>query len=290
MKKIAYYPGCSLHSTGLEYDMSTRKVCEVLGVELVEIKDWVCCGSSPAHQSDELMSIALPAKNMAIAGKDPDIKEICAPCASCYSRLKAAQLRLTDDKMRAKIEEIMEEKYPDDLEVLHMLDLVVNIGTDAIEQKVVKPLNGLKVACYYGCLMTRPPKVTGKGNFENPLEMEEVMTALGAEPIDWNMKTFCCGASFALTETDVVLELTKKVLDDALIAGAEVIAVGCPLCHANLDGRQEQINEKFATNFNVPIFYFTELMGLAMGVEAKDLGVLKHLTETEDFLKERALI
>ena len=290
MKKIAYYPGCSLHSTGLEYDMSTRKVCEVLGVELVEIKDWVCCGSSPAHQSDELMSIELPAKNMAIAGKDPDIKEICAPCASCYSRLKAAQLRLTDDKMRAKVEDVIEEKYPDDLEVLHMLDLVVNIGTEVVEQKVVKPLNGLKVACYYGCLMTWPPKVTGKGNFENPLEMEEVMEALGASPIDWNMKTFCCGASFALTETDVVLELTKKILDDALIAGADVIAVGCPLCHANLDGRQDQINEKFASNFNIPIFYFIELMGLAMGAQAEELGVFKHITETKDFLKERALI
>ena len=290
MKKIGYYPGCSLHSTGLEYDMSTRKVCEKLGVALAEIKDWVCCGSSPAHQSDELMSIALPAKNMAIAGKDSEIKEICAPCASCYSRLKAAQLRMTDDKMRAKVEEVIEEKYPDDLEILHVLDLIMNIGAEAVEQKVVKPLNGLKVACYYGCLMTRPPKVTGKGNFENPLEMEEVMEAIGSEPIDWNLKTFCCGASFALTETDVVLELTKKILDDALIAGADVIAVGCPLCHANLDGRQEQINEKFGTNFNVPIFYFTELMGLAMGVPAKEMGTLKHITETKDFLEERALI
>ena len=270
--------------------MSTRKVCEKLGVALAEIKDWVCCGSSPAHQSDELMSIALPAKNMAIAGKDSEIKKICAPCASCYSRLKAAQLRMTDDKMRAKVEDVIEEKYPDDLEILHVLDLIMNIGAEAVEQKVVKPLNGLKVACYYGCLMTRPPKVTGKGNFENPLEMEEVMEAIGSEPIDWNLKTFCCGASFALTETDVVLELTKKILDDALIAGADVIAVGCPLCHANLDGRQEQINEKFGTNFNVPIFYFTELMGLAMGVPAKEMGTLKHITETKDFLEERALI
>jgi heterodisulfide reductase subunit B len=291
MKKIGYYPGCSLHSTGLEYDLSTRKVCEILGVELAEIKDWVCCGSSPAHQSDELMSIALPAKNLAIAAEDSSIEQICAPCASCYSRLKAAQLKLADEKVRSQIENVIETKVPDGIEVLHVLDLIADtIGAEAVEQKVVKPLTGLKVACYYGCLMTRPPKVTGKGNFENPLEMEEVMTALGAEPIDWNLKTFCCGASFALTETDVVLELTKKLLDDALIAGADVIAVGCPLCHANLDGRQDQINEKFATNFNVPIFYFTELMGLAMGVPAKDMGTLKHLTETEDFLKERALL
>ncbi len=290
MKKIGYYPGCSLHSTGFEYDLSTKKVCEILDVELVEVKDWVCCGSSPAHHSNELMSLALPAKNMAIAGKNPEIKEICAPCASCYSRLKDTQLRLTDEKTLRQVEEVIEEKYPDDLEILHVLDLIVNIGSEAVEQKVVKPLSGLKVACYYGCLMTRPPKITGKDNFENPLEMEEVMEALGAEPIDWNLKTFCCGASFALNETDIVLELTKKLLDDALIAGADVIAVGCPLCHANLDGRQEEINGKFSTNFNVPIFYFTELMGLAMGVPASEMGTLKHLTETEDFLKERALL
>ncbi len=148
------------------------------------------------------------------------------------------------------------------------------------------PLGYLDRPLSYGAGLV---KITDKQQFENPQDMDNVMEALGAEPVDWNLKTFCCGASFALTETDVVLELTKKILDDALIAGADVIAVGCPLCHANLDGRQEEINEKFATNFNVPIFYFTELMGLAMGVEAEDLGVFKHITETKDFLKERAL-
>jgi heterodisulfide reductase subunit B len=138
--------------------------------------------------------------------------------------------------------------------------------------------------------MTRPPKVTGKKHFENPTEMESLIDALGANPIDWNMKTFCCGASFALTQTDVALELTNKILTDAVSAGAQVISVGCPLCHANLDGRQKQINEKFKTNFDIPIFYFTELMGLALGIQAKDLGIFRHITEVEDFLKERALV
>jgi heterodisulfide reductase subunit B len=138
--------------------------------------------------------------------------------------------------------------------------------------------------------MTRPPKITGKDLFENPTDMETLMEALGAEPLDWNMKTFCCGASFALTQTHVVIELTKKILADAESVGADVIAVGCPLCHANLDGRQQQINEKFNTGFKIPILYFTELMGLAMGIKPKDLGLFKHLTEVDDFLKERALI
>ncbi len=159
-----------------------------------------------------------------------------------------------------------------------------------MKENIVKNLGGIRVACYYGCLMTRPPKVTGKQQFENPTDMESVMEALGAEPIDWNMKTFCCGASFALTQTDVVLELTRKILADADSAGAQAISVGCPLCHANLDGRQHQINEKFQTNFNIPIFYFTELMGLALGIEAQDLGIFRHLTDAEHFLKERALL
>ena len=289
--KIAYYPGCSLHSTGVEYDVSTRKVCKALAIELVEVEDWICCGASPAHQCDELMSVALPAKNLALAAQTDNLKEVCAPCASCYSRLKFTQEKLKDEKLKKDVEEIIGSECPEDVSVLHILDLIVEkVGINAIEDKVVKPLSGLKVACYYGCLMTRPPKVTGRQQFENPTDMESVMEALGAEAIDWNMKTFCCGASFALTQTDVVLKLTRKILADAVSAGAQAISVGCPLCHANLDGRQSQINEKFDTNFKIPIFYFTELMGLALGIEAKDLGIFRHLTEVEDFLKERALV
>jgi heterodisulfide reductase subunit B len=289
--KIAYYPGCSLHSTGIEYDISTRKVCGAMGIELLEIKDWICCGASPAHQCDELMSVALPAKNLSLAAQTDNLKEVCAPCASCYSRLKFAQQSLRDENLKKDVEEIIGSKYPETIEVLHILDVIVKkAGIDAVEEKVIKRLNGVKVACYYGCLITRPPKITARQNFENPTDMESVMEALGAEAIDWNMKTFCCGASFALTQTVVVLELTRKILADADSAGAQVISVGCPLCHANLDGRQQQINEKFNTNFKIPIFYFTELIGLALGIKAKDLGIFKHLTEVKDFLKERQLI
>ena len=289
--KIAYYPGCSLHSTGIEYDISLRKVCNAIGIELVEIKDWICCGASPAHQCDELMSVALPAKNLALAAETDDLKELCAPCASCYSRLKFTQEHLKDTNLKKNVEQVIAAEYPEDIKVLHMLDVIVEkAGADTIKKKVVRDLGGIKVACYYGCLMTRPPKITGKEQFENPTDMEAVMEALGAEPLDWNMKTFCCGGSLALTQTDVVLELTKKILADAESVGADVISVGCPLCHANLDGRQQQINEKFNTNFRIPILYFTELMGLAFGIKAKELGLFKHLTEVDDFLKERALI
>lgn len=289
--KIAYYPGCSLHSTGIEYDISTRKVCGSMGIELVELKDWICCGSSPAHQCDELISVALPAKNLALTARTDNLKEVCVPCASCYSRLKFTQSKMANEDLKKNVEQVIDAEYPEDIRVLHILDVIVEkAGIDAIKEKVVKSLNGTKIACYYGCLMTRPPKITGKGQFENPTDMDSVMEALGAEPVDWNMKTFCCGASFALTETEVVLELTRRILDDAVSAGAQAISVGCPLCHANLDGRQEQINKKFGTNFNIPIFYFTELIGLAFGIEVKELGIHRHLTEVEEFLKERALV
>jgi len=279
--KLAYYPGCSLHSTAIEYDLSTKKVCEALGVELVEVKDWICCGSSPAHQSDELMSVALPAKNLSLVRQTDDLKEVCAPCASCYSSLKYAQESMKDERVKKDVEEIIDTKYPEDVKVLHAVDMILEkVGTDAIKEKVVRPLAGIKVACYYGCLLTRPPKVTGRQQFENPTEMESIMEAIGLD----------CGAGFALTKTEVVLELTKKILEDAESVGADIISVGCPLCHVNLDGRQQQINEKFNTNFNIPIFYFTELMGLALGIEAQDLGIFKHLTDAEHFLNERALV
>ncbi len=289
--KIAYYPGCSLHSTGIEYDLSTKQVCRELGIELVEVKDWICCGSTPAHEYDELMSLALPARNLALAAQTDESKQICAPCASCYSRLKFTQARLKDEKLRKDVEQVIDAKFPENIEILNILDVIVEKSVlETIASKVVRNLGGIKVACYYGCLMTRPPKITGKEQFENPTDMESVIETLGAETLDWNRKTFCCGASFALTQTDVVLELTRKVLADAESVGVDVISVGCPLCHANLDGRQQQINNKFGTSFNIPILYFTQLIGLALGIKAKDLGLFKHLTEVDDFLKERELI
>jgi heterodisulfide reductase subunit B len=237
------------------------------------------------------MSVALPAKNLSLVRQTDKLKDVCVPCASCFSRLKVAQERIRTGDLKKDVEEIIGSEYSEDVEVLHTLDVIVEkIGVDAIKEKVVKSLNGLKVACYYGCLITRPPKVTGREQFENPVDMESVVEALGAEPVDWNMKTFCCGASFALTQTDVALELTRKILADADSAGAEVISVGCPLCHVNLDSRQRQINKKFHANFKIPIFYFTELMGLALGIEAKELGLFKHLTKIKEFLEERALV
>ncbi len=289
--RMGYYPGCSLHSTGIEYGLSTARVAEALGLELQEIRKWVCCGSSPAHQSDEDISIALPALNLAVLKEENGLDEVCVPCASCFSRMKFAQARMADPEARRRIERIIRRPWPEEVRVHHALDVVARrIGLDEIRKRVKRPLRGMRTACYYGCLMTRPPKVTGQAGHEYPTAMEEVMEAIGAEPVDWNLKTACCGAAFALTETDVVLELTRRILEDAAAAGAEAAVVGCPLCHSNLDARQDAINGKFGTGFRTPVFYFTELMGLAFGIDAGDLGVPRHLTDAEEFLRERGLL
>lgn len=286
--KLGYYPGCSLHSTGIEYDLSARVVAGRLGIELEEIEGWVCCGSSPAHARDEIMSLALPAKNMALLKEENGLAEVCVPCASCYSRMKFAQARMRDPRIRSEIEEVIGGRAPVDVTVYHMLDAITQrVGPDAVRKRMERSLGGMRIACYYGCLMTRPPKITGKSEYENPLEMEALLEAAGATPVEWNLKTACCGASFALTEIGVVLAMTRKILEDAVAAGAEAIAVGCPLCHSNLDARQEQINAGFSTAFSMPVFYFTELLGLALGATPRSLGIPRHMTDAEGFLRQR---
>jgi len=289
--KIAYFPGCSLHSTGAEFDISTRKVCQALDVQLCEVKDWTCCGSSPAHSCDELMSLALPARILALTTDTENLREVCAPCASCYSRLMFAKDRLADPAWRKDIETVVGRPCPDDVAVFNMLDLITDkVGLDAVAARTQKPLASLKVVCYYGCLFTRPPKVVPAADFENPNAMESIMEAVGVEPLDWNFRTFCCGAGFALTKSEIVLALTQKILADAANVGADAIVVACPLCHANLDGRQGQINAAFGTDYRTPIFYFTQLMGIAFGIPARELAVGKHLTDVTAFLNERALL
>ncbi len=289
--KVSYYPGCSLHSTGIEYNLSTQKICKILGIDLIEIEDWICCGSSPTHQSDEILSIALPIKNIANSKNNNNTNEICVPCASCYSRLKFAQEKIKNIDIKNKVEQIIDSKDYNNITVSHLLDFIIkNVGLDKIKTKVKKLLNNFKVASYYGCLMTRPPKITKKIKYENPDDMESILSVLGAENIDWNMRTYCCGASFALIQPDVMLELTKKILEDAISTGADAISVSCPLCHFNLDSRQKKINKKYNTNFNIPIFYFSQLMGLSFGLNPKSLGVFRHITKVKEYLLNKELL
>ncbi len=285
--KYAYYPGCSLHSTAKEYDRSWRAVCEKVGIELEEVKNWICCGSSWAHPTSKLLSLALPLKNLAEIEKR-GFKEVIVPCAECFSRFKIAQYEVDNEpKLAAEVEEIIEHKFRDGVKVYHPLDILSsNAELSKLTELVRKDLSGLKVVCYYGCLLVRPPKVTEFDDCEYPQSMDKILQAVGVPTLDWSYKTDCCGASFALTRTEIVLKLSRDILEGAKSVGADAIAVACPMCHSNLDTRQEEIEEKYQTTYHLPILYFTQLMGLAFDIPAKELLLTSHLVDTEDVLEK----
>ena len=280
--KYAYYPGCSLHSTGAEYDTSFRAVCQKLGVEIQEIKGWICCGTSPAHCTSKLLSLALPFENLCLAQK-MGMTDVVAPCAACFSRLRAAIYEANEDpEIDRQIQDILETPLPKSMNVLSPLE--VFCSKEGIAEAVTKQLPELKVVCYYGCLLTRPSKIMQFDECEYPMAMDQVLGSMGITTLDWSYKTDCCGGSLALSRTDVVLKLTNDILAEAKAVGANAIAVACPLCHANLDTRQAEIEREYDVHYGLPIFYFTQLMGLALGVPADKLGLHKHFVSADELL------
>lgn len=286
-KKYAYYPGCSLQSSAAEYDHSTRAVFEKLGLELVEIPDWNCCGASSAHAVDHMLALALPLRNLALA--ESIEADVAIPCAACFSRLKMAEHKFKeDDAIRSELNEVVEEKYHGNVTARHSLDIIFNdVGLKAIKEKVTQPLKGLPVVCYYGCLLVRPPKVVEGENPDNPISMDRLMEALGAEPKDWPMKTDCCGAGHALTRADIVEVLVDKLVEMARKVGAKAVVTACPMCHANLDMRQKETlsNPEMA----LPVYYFTELMAVAMGIPGAAGWLNKHMIPAVSVLKQQGL-
>jgi heterodisulfide reductase subunit B len=271
--KYAFYPGCTLESTAWDCEVSTRAVCAALGIELEEIPDWSCCGSTPAHCSNTSLAVALPVLNLQKA-RDLDAPVLTA-CASCYSRLRTANYKVrTEPEERARAERITGAPYGGEVEVHHFLDALVNhYGTDRIRERVTQPLHGLRVACYYGCLLSRPPKVVAFDDPENPTAMERIVSALGAEPVEWPYRTECCGAGLSLTHTEVVCRLGHRILSMAQRAGAHCVAVACPMCQVNLDLRQPEAVEAHGRLPETPIPYLTQLIGLALGLSPDALGL-----------------
>ena len=286
--KYAYYPGCSLHSTAKEYDMSTREVANALGIELLEIPDWICCGATPAHITMHLLSLALPVKNL-LKARSMNSYEVATCCAACFNRLKIANEFMEHDiEHRGKVNKILGQEYKGEVKVRHFLDILVNVfGLKNLSERVVDKLSGLKVACYYGCLLTRPPEITQLDDLEEPHLMDDLMKIIGVEPVNWPYKTECCGASFSLTRTDIVLKLSADILQMAYDEGSQAIVVACPLCQSNLDLRQAAINRKYKKDFQMPILYFTQLVGLSLGIDAKKLGLNKHIVSPMKLLKEK---
>jgi heterodisulfide reductase subunit B len=288
--KYAYYPGCSSEGSGAEYARASEAVLEALGVELEEIDDWVCCGASPAHATSHLLSIALPAISCAAAEKQS--LDIMTCCACCHSRLKQVNQQLKDDpELREKIGGIIEEEVQGSLNVLHITEVLARaVGLDAIKERVRKPLKGLKVACYYGCLMSRMPEALLSDKSEYPMLLDNLMEALGAEALDWPYKTECCGAALTLTQTKTVIRLSADVLHMAKESGADVLTVACPLCQANLDMFQGEAEKLLGERFSIPVIYFVQLMGLAMDLDPKRICLDRLIVDPLPILSQKGFI
>ena len=284
---VAYFPGCSLHSTAAEYDHTVRAAAEALDLELVEPPGWGCCGSTPAHSTDHILATELPMRTLATV-EQMGLDTVTAPCSACFARMKtAAHVVAHDGDMAQEIEERIGYAYRGTVTVQHLIDtLVEEAGLETIEARVEKPLKGLKVACYYGCLVTRPPKITQAEHAEYPMKMDYLMRALGAETVDWSYKTDCCGGALTLTQTPLALEMSGKILRDAHDCGADVVVAVCPLCHMNLDARQAQID----LDFEMPTLYATQLMTLAFGMGPKASALNKNLVDPRPALLEKGLV
>ena len=289
--KVSYYPGCSLESTGKSYDHSTREVCRALGVELEEAHDWVCCGSSAGLKMNKLVSTALSGLNLAVFEKR-EPADVVAPCPFCYRRLASAQEEMRQDpKLKGEVQELIEAELSGKLQVHNLVDFLRRkVGLEAIAAKLKKPLAGLKVVPYYGCFMVKPRQVTGCENPENPTSMDEILRALGAEVLDWDFKTECCGASLTASKTGKVVELTGRIVREAAFRGADAIVVACQLCQANLDMRQGEVGKQDQREYQLPIVYFTQLMGLAFGLAPAALGLNHHLVDPVALLQKKGLI
>jgi heterodisulfide reductase subunit B len=288
---ISYYPGCSLHATGIEFHMSTKAVAEKLNLNLVEPEGWVCCGTSPAHNTNYYRSIKLPMQTLAIA-RELGHSYMTMPCAACFSRFRIAMHEVQNDpELRQKIADDIGYEYTGGIKVDSLLTTITDkVGYEAAAKPVTKPLEGLKVAAYYGCLLTRPPDVTDAEHYEYPMNMDHLLEALGAEAVDWSYKTDCCGGSLSLSTLDIALDLSQKILQNAIEVGADMIVTACPLCHSNLDVRQKQINDEFGGEYDIPVVYFTQLMGVAYGLDAKTLGMDKHFSDAIGLLTEKGLL
>ena len=280
--KIGYYPGCSLTGTGKEYDLSLRKILQKLDVELEELNDWSCCGATSAHATNHLMSIALPAINLSIA-ENQRIKELFAPCAACYNRMVVAKHELdTNPPLAKQVSDLIERPVNYSTEIVNIVELFQRIGAEKIAELKTTSLGGIKVACYYGCLLVRPFDITNFDDAEQPSSMEKIITATGAEAVEWNYKMECCGGAHSIAHKEIVVDLSKKILDDAKLHGAEVVVVACPMCHSNLDMRQRAMKN----HTEIPVLYLSELIGLALGVSPKELGVDLHFVSAEPLLQK----
>jgi heterodisulfide reductase subunit B2 len=283
--KYAYYPGCSAHSTAKDMHESSSAVASALGIDLVEIKGWSCCGATAAHNTNWLIAASLPVANLLLA-KDMGM-DMVVNCAACYSRMKAANHEIKFSEIISKqVAQTIGREYDGSVPVRHLVEvLLADIGLKKLQKSYKKSLKGLKVASYYGCLLVRPHEITNFDDPENPTSLERLVDSMGGTNLDWPHKVECCGGGLNLTRTDIVIDLSRSIVDSAIQSGADCIVVACPMCQASLDLRQKDMEKKTGNKYEMPILYITQLVGLCLGIPGKELGINRLMIEASSVIK-----
>lgn len=303
MAKVAYYPGCALEGSGGPYDRSTRALVKSLGLEMETLQDWNCCGAMEVKNVHPMLQTYMSARNMAIASEQMGYDTVMAPCNGCYHNLKKAEYELaTSDEAMKTVQDLAKKSddpvYKGDVRTVHLLEwLMEELGPEGIKQKMSKSLNGIKIANYYGCMYTRPRQIfpekdqgPGSESSYKPHFMDDLLAAAGAINVDYPLKTACCGGAHTLSDADTSTQLVLNLLQAAEDAGAEVIATECPTCHSGLEMHQVRAETEFGIKTNVKVVYFTQLLGLAMGLSARKLGIHENVSDSLDFLHEKGVV
>lgn len=253
--EIGYYPGCALHGSSNDYERSVRACLNALGVNLRELDDWICCGATAAHSLNQKLAVALPARSLGIAERD-GYDDLLAPCPMCSMELLKAKMLISGDAaLRKEMSEVVELPVEGRTSVLNLIQVFQRIGYDKVKEAAKVSLSGYKPACYYGCLLTRPPEVLRFDDCEQPSSMETLLASLGAAPVEWNYKTECCGAGMTMCNEDTVLNLSHKILSNAARHGANCVVVACPMCHVNLDMKQADVERRYGVQHGMMIYY-----------------------------------
>lgn len=294
--KYAFFPGCSANTTGKSFTVSTNYVADAIGFELVEIPDWNCCGTSAAALTSPELEVALPARNLALSERELPGLDVVTSCAGCYRSLRTSltYARESEDNL-AHLRELIDMPYEATANVVSLLEAFADGDVRAaIAEHVTRKLRTLKVACYYGCAMVRPANVCGSfDDEEDPQSMDELMRLIGAEPVDWAFKTECCGAAQQMVVPKQAKPMIERIFENAQANGADCIVTSCPLCMLNLDMREAEINRARVARglepFDIPCYYFTELIGLAFGASVQEVGIDIHFHPAEQLLLQREL-
>jgi heterodisulfide reductase subunit B len=286
--KYGYYPGCSLEGISVEYNHSMRSLFAALEVTIEDLPDWICCGTLAAPSISRLLGVATPLWNIAKA-KQGGYQQLVAPCSACVYHFKNAEKQVNiNGELMIEVERILEMPLEDLPRTVHPLEILVNDGfEERIKSGVQQDLSDLKVVCYYGCHISRPAEVMQFDDPENPQSMDLLLSWVGAQTLEWSSKVDCCGAHFSLIKPDIVVDLCAELVESALESGADAIVVACPMCHANLDTRQEEIAKKLGYPAKIPILYFSQVLGYALGIEPSLLGLKKHIVDPLPLMLEK---